>query len=88
MRQIQQRLCCTWSLSDVEAVFELTIRFLFFFFLAKAKKAPAGAGKKGPFSEEEIPSSRRPRESPAPFSGGLGEGSGTSIPVLTEPSGK
>ena len=59
-----------------------------FFFLAKAKKAPAGAGKKGPFSDEEIPSSRRPRESPVPFSGGLGEGSGTSTPVLTEPSGK
>ena len=51
MKPIQQRLCCTWSLSGVQAVFELTIRFLF---LAKAKKRSAGAGKKGPFSEEEI----------------------------------
>ena len=49
-----------------------------FFFSAKAKKRPAGAGKRGVFSEEEIPESKRPRVSPAPFSGGFGEGSGTS----------
>ena len=49
---------------------------LFLFFSAKAKKRPAGAGKRGLFSEEEIPESKRPRVSPAPFSGGLGEGSG------------
>ena len=54
-----------------------------FSFSAKAKKHPAGAGKGGLFSEEEIPESKRPRVSPAPFSGGLGEGSGTSAPVLT-----
>ena len=54
-----------------------------FSFSAKAKKRPAGAGKRGLFSEEEIPESKRPRVSPAPFSGGLGEGSGTSAPVLT-----
>ena len=49
-----------------------------FSFSAKAKKRPAGVGKRGLFSEEEIPESKRPRLSPAPFSGGLGEGSGTS----------
>ena len=54
-----------------------------FSFSAKAKKRPAGAGKRGPFSEEEIRESKRPRVSPAPFSGGFGEGSGTSAPVLT-----
>ena len=54
-----------------------------FSFSAKAKKHPAGAGKGGLFSEEEIPESKRPRVSPAPFSGGLGEGSGTSTPILT-----
>ena len=48
----------------------------FFSFSAKAKKRPAGADKGGLFSEEEIPESKRPRVSPAPFSGGLGEGSG------------
>ena len=41
-------------------------------------KRPAGAGKRGLLSEEEIPESKRPRLSPAAFSGGLGEGSGTS----------
>ena len=50
---------------------------------AKAKKRPAGASKRGLFSEEKILESKRPRLSPAPFSGGLGEGSGTSTPVLT-----
>ena len=45
------------------------------FFSAKAKKRPTGAGKSGLFSEEEIPESKRPRVSPAPFSGGLEEGS-------------
>ena len=50
---------------------------------AKAKKRPAGASKRELFSEEEIPESKRPRLSPAPFSSGLGEGSGTSTPVLT-----
>ena len=54
-----------------------------FVFSAKAKKRPAGAGKRGLFSEEEIAESKRPRVSPAPFSGGLEEGSGTSTPVLT-----
>ena len=53
----------------------------FFSFSAKAKERPAGAGKRGLFSEEEIPESKRPRLSPAPFSGGLGEGSGTSTQV-------
>ena len=48
-----------------------------FSFSAKAKKRPGGASKRGLFSEEEIPESKRPRLSPAPFSGGLGEGSGT-----------
>ena len=47
-------------------------------FSAKAQKRPTGAGKRGLFSEEELPESKRPRVSPAPFSGGLGEGSGTS----------
>ena len=55
----------------------------FFSFSAKAKKRPLGADKGGLFSEQEIPESKRPRVSPAPFSGGLGEGSGTSTPVLT-----
>ena len=50
---------------------------------AKAKKRPAGTSKRGLFNEEEIPESKRPRLSPAPFSGGLGEGSGTRTPVLT-----
>ena len=54
-----------------------------FSFSAKAKKRPAGAGKGGLFGEEEIPESKSPRVSPAPFSGGLVEGSGTSTPVLT-----
>ena len=54
-----------------------------FSFSAKAKKRPAGAGKRGLFSEEEIPESKRPRLSPAPFSDGLGEGSGPNTPVLT-----
>ena len=54
-----------------------------FSFSAKAKKRPAGAGKRGLFSEEEITESKRPRLSPASFSGGLGEGPGTSTPVLT-----
>ena len=54
-----------------------------FSFSAKARKRPAGASKRGLFSEEEIPESKRPRASPAPFSGGLVEGSGTSTPVLT-----
>ena len=54
-----------------------------FSFSAKAKKRPAGAGKRGLFSGEEIPESKRPRLSPAPFSDGLGEGSGRSTPVLT-----
>ena len=53
-----------------------------FSFSAKAEKRPPGAGKRGLFSEEEIPESKRPRLSPAPFLGGLGEGSGTSTPVL------
>ena len=52
-------------------------------FSAKAQKRTTGAGKRGLFSEEELPESKRPRVSPAPFSGGLGEGSGTSTPVLT-----
>ena len=47
-------------------------------FSAKAQKRTTGAGKRGLFSEEELPESKRPRGSPAPFSGGLGEGSGTS----------
>lgn len=51
--------------------------------LRSVKKRPAGAGKRGPFSEDEIPESKRPLVSPAPFLGGLGEGSGTSTPVLT-----
>ena len=42
-----------------------------FSFSAKAKKRPAGASKRGLFGEEEIPESKRPRLSPAPFSGGL-----------------
>ena len=42
-----------------------------FSFSAKAKKRPGGASKRGLFSEEEIPESKRPRLSPAPFSGGL-----------------
>ena len=54
-----------------------------FSFSAKAKKRPAGAGKRRLFSEEEIPESKSPRVSPAPFSDGLGEGSGPSTPVLT-----
>ena len=54
-----------------------------FSFSAKAKKPPTGAGKGGLFSEEEIPESKRPRVSPAPFSSRLGEVSGTSTPVLT-----
>ena len=54
-----------------------------FSFSAKAEKRLAGAGKGGLFSEEEIPESKRPRVSLAPFSGGLEEGSGTSTPVLT-----
>ena len=54
-----------------------------FSFSAKAKKRPAGADKRGLFSEEEIPESKRPRLSPAPFSDGLGEGSRPNTPVLT-----
>ena len=78
----------TFTISDfvVFGPYQVCKQFLnelFLFFSAKAKKRPTGAGKRGLFSEEEIPESKRPRVSPAPFSGGLGEGSGTSTPVLT-----
>ena len=42
-----------------------------FSFSAKATGRPGGASKRGLFSEEEIPESKRPRLYPAPFSGGL-----------------
>ena len=46
-----------------------------FFFFSKSWESSSRAGKRGVFSEEEILESKRPRVSPVPFSGGLGQGS-------------
>lgn len=55
----------------------------FVIFLAKAKKRPASATKKGTPGEEGSPASKKPRVSPAPSSVGTGGGSRTSTPTPT-----
>ena len=53
------------------------------FFVAKSKKRPASASKKGTPGEEGSPASKKPRVSPAPSAGGAGGGSRTSTPTPT-----
>ena len=52
-------------------------------FVAKSKKRPASASKKGTPGEEGSPASKNPRVSPAPSAGGAGGGSRTSTPTPT-----
>ena len=53
-------------------------------FVAKSKKRPASASKKGRTpGEEGRPARKKPLVSPVPSAGGAGEGSRTSTPTLT-----
>ena len=52
-------------------------------FVAKSKKRPASASKKGTPGEEGSLASKKPRVSPAPSARGAGGGSRTSTPTPT-----
>ena len=60
-----------------------TIFWIVWVFVAKSKKRPASASKKGTPGEEGSPASKKPRVSPAPSAGGAGGGSRTSTPTPT-----
>ena len=60
-----------------------TIFYIVWVFVAKSKKRPASASKKGTPGEEGSPARKKPRVSPAPSAGGAGGGSRTNTPTPT-----